>query len=210
MDERRNVEGTSAEERTEAARRWLGGPGAGGERLARIFQVEPDARIGELEAEITELRARLCGLELELSELRPRAEGRNAARRGQLDHPVVDPHQAQGLAERNYRLHRCEQFAVYAGTRPVGVVEGVRYGSSTDRPDVLEVRGGSLGHHLLLVPVSEVEAIDPDEEVVLLGEDWSQPGIGRLPLARLEQLSTTASASLLGVLRRLHGHALDR
>lgn len=44
----------------------------------------------------------------------------------------------------DYRLCRCEGFEVDSPTRRVGVVDGLRYHSRSDRPDVLEVRAGRL------------------------------------------------------------------
>lgn len=62
-------------------------------------------------------------------------------------------------AEPDYRLSRCEGFDVNSPTRRVGVVDGLRYLSRIDRPDVLEVRAGPFGRQLLLIPV-EVEEVD--------------------------------------------------
>ena len=80
-------------------------------------------------------------------------------------------------SERDFQLRRCERFAVYAGARPLGVVDGIRYESRTDRPDLLEVRSGRFGKRLVLIQVSDVEAIDPDEEVVIVSEGCWTPRI---------------------------------
>jgi hypothetical protein len=65
-------------------------------------------------------------------------------------------------------LARCEGFDVESPEGPVGFVEGVRFVSRIDRPDMLEVRGGRLGRQLILVPIEQVEEIRLDEELVVL------------------------------------------
>jgi len=183
------------QEQEEAARAWLGDAARGGERLARIFQVERSARASELEAELAELRARLGTLEQELSALDQYSHGSNAIPQPASDAPMIDLPRALP-SERDYQLRRCERFAVYAGARPLGVVDGIRYQSRTDRPDVLEVRSGRFGQRLLLVPVSDVEAIDRDEEVVIIREARSPPQIRERLRDYLEQLLTPPRASL--------------
>lgn len=162
------------QEREEAARTWLGGAAGGGERLARIFRVGQTERAAELEAEVAELRAKLDTVEDELWALR-RPGGSNAVAERGAETPLADLPRVHLPREPDYRLSRCEGFAVYAGSRTLGVVEGVRYRSRTDRPDVLEVRGGRLGRRLLLVPVSEIEAIDSDGEAVIVTEACGPP-----------------------------------
>jgi hypothetical protein len=160
----------SGHERGERGRAWLGGEGSeeGSERLARLFRVGRAERTLELEKELAELMARVRTLETELRTLR------------QLDDP--DPYQAEtaGMAtvqlrrppepgERDYELHRCQGYQVYAGQERLGVVEGILYGSRSDRPDVLEVRTGRYGRrHPLFVPVEDIEAIEPDEAAVIV------------------------------------------
>lgn len=87
--------------------------------------------------------------------------------------------------ERDYELHRCQGFEVYAGQERLGVVEGILYGSRSDRPDVLEVRTGRYGHrHPLFVPVEDVEAIEHDEAAVIVREVLrSSASRGRLAAA---------------------------
>ena len=65
-------------------------------------------------------------------------------------------------------LARCEGFDVVSPDGPVGFVEGVRFVTRIDRPDVLEVRGGRFGRRLILVPVEQVDEIRPDEQLVVL------------------------------------------
>jgi hypothetical protein len=65
-------------------------------------------------------------------------------------------------------LSRCEGFQVYSPGGPVGFVEGLRFLSRIDRPDLLEVRGGRFGRQLLVIPVDEVEEVRVGDELVLL------------------------------------------
>ena len=185
----------SRQEREEAARAWLGGAARGGERLARIFQIGRAARASELAAELAELRAKLGTIEQELSALRQHSHGSDAIPQPASAVPMIDLPRALP-SERDYQLRRCEGFAVYAGTRPLGVVEGVRYQSRTDRPDVLEVRSGRFSQRLLLVPVSDVETIDPDEETVIVSEAGRPPQIRERLRDYLEQLLTPPRTSL--------------
>jgi hypothetical protein len=178
---------SSPQEREEAARTWLGGAARGGERLARIFQVDQSARASELAAELADLRTRLGTLERELSTLDHDSHSSDATPQPASKSPMVDLPRVVP-SERDFRLRRCERFAVYAGARPLGVIDGIRYESRTDRPDVLEVRSGRLGHRLLLVPVGDVEAIDPDEEVVIVSEACWSPGIRERLRDYLEQV----------------------
>jgi hypothetical protein len=71
-------------------------------------------------------------------------------------------------AERSYSLARCEGFEVDSPTGLVGFVEGLRFISRIDQPDLLEVRGGRLGRQLLLIPIEQVEEVRTAEERVLL------------------------------------------
>jgi hypothetical protein len=176
------------EEREAAARTWLGGDARGGERLARIFQVGRTARASELEAELAELRAKLDWVEEELSALRPDPDGSDARPEAAPDPIVIDLPRVVLPRGHDYRLSRCEGFAVYAGARLLGTVKGVLYHSRTDRPDVLEVRSGRLGRRLLLVPVSDIEAIEPDDEAVVVKETCRPPQSRERVRAHLEGL----------------------
>src|SRR5262249_9928289 len=69
---------------------------------------------------------------------------------------------------RSRLLAHCEGFDVDSPVGPVGFVEGVRFVTRIDCPDVLEVRGGRFGRQLILVPVEDVEEILLPERVVLL------------------------------------------
>jgi ribosomal 30S subunit maturation factor RimM len=67
----------------------------------------------------------------------------------------------------DYWLHRCEGFTVSQGRRELGKVTGLRFHASTE-PELLEVRSGRFGKRLL-IPVEQVEQIDPEQRRVVLG-----------------------------------------
>jgi hypothetical protein len=86
--------------------------------------------------------------------------------------------------DRDYWLCRCEGFRVDAATGRVGVVAEVRFRSRLDRPDELLVRRGVLGRRRVVVPVSDVEAILPQQQRLVLGRAPSRPGLGIVGGAR--------------------------
>jgi ribosomal 30S subunit maturation factor RimM len=69
----------------------------------------------------------------------------------------------------DYWLHRCEGFTVWQGRRELGKVTGLRFHASTE-PELLEVRSGRFGKRLL-IPVEQVEEIDPEQRRVVLGRN---------------------------------------
>src|ERR671931_1216907 len=84
--------------------------------------------------------------------------------------------------DRDYWLCRCEGFRVDSPTGRLGLVEAVRFGSRLDRPDELLIRGGILGTRLLVVSVSDVQAVMPRQErlVVQCGPEQTTPRLARL------------------------------
>ena len=70
--------------------------------------------------------------------------------------------------DRDYWLCRCEGFRVDSPTGRLGLVEAVRFRSRLDRPDELLIRAGILGTRLLVVAVSDVEAVIPRQERLVL------------------------------------------
>ena len=84
--------------------------------------------------------------------------------------------------DRDYWLCRCEGFRVDAPTGRLGLVAAVRFGSRLDRPDQLLVRTGILGNHLLVIPVSDVDAVIPRQERLVLrrGPERATHRLGRL------------------------------
>ena len=65
---------------------------------------------------------------------------------------------------------RCEGFGVIAPEGRIGTVEEIRYGPSRrwDGPTELAIQAGRRGKLRLIVPVEEVEAVVPDDRVVVL------------------------------------------
>ena len=104
-----------------------------------------------------------------------------AVERGNGHRVTVDPRPTQAELDRYYWLCRCEGFTVESPSGHVGFVEGLRFRSRVDIPDLLEVSAGRLGRRVtLLIPVSQVERIEGEEEVLLLRED-PLPRRRRLP-----------------------------
>jgi hypothetical protein len=162
----------SGDARREVRRAWLGGEGSteGGERLARLFRIGRAERALQLEKELAEVMARVHTLERELSALR-RLDDPDVFQAETTRVSTVELRRPPEPGQRDYELHRCQGFDVYAGQKRLGVVDGILYASRSDRPDVLEIRTGRFGRsHPLLVPVEDVEAIDPDEAAVIVRE----------------------------------------
>jgi hypothetical protein len=68
---------------------------------------------------------------------------------------------------REYWLRRSEGFRVEGPGGRVGQVRGIRFGSCAD-PEVLEVGAGLLGRRRLLIAVSEVSEVLPEERRLIL------------------------------------------
>lgn len=132
------------------------------------------AELARLYRELDEHLARISNLERRLQELTPATEP---------DEPRLIPSRTLPLtraepadkadsraisAERSYSLARCEGFEVDSPTGPLGFVEGLRFISRIDQPDLLEVRGGRFGRQLLLIPIEQVEEVRITEERVLV------------------------------------------
>jgi len=73
-----------------------------------------------------------------------------------------------GASERERALTRCEGFRVESSSGLVGYVEGLRFQSRIDQPDLLEVRGGRFGRELMLIPVEAVDDVSVEEELVVV------------------------------------------
>jgi hypothetical protein len=174
------------------------------------------ARSGEQHANATlagEERERLAGAEsqlreqtTELARLRDDLELLRHALPGEVTHPAAPRREARqvelpglnALSARDYWLHRCEGFRVGMLDGTVGTVEEARYGSQLDRPDWLAVKVGRWRARLVLVPCGEVEAILPEDKLILLRRDaGDEPG---QPAA----YGDPATALLQALARRLH------
>jgi hypothetical protein len=144
------------------------------------------SEVGRQAALIAELEERLSALvgspttgaaRPEPSQAPPVAGNRTTVELGQ---PHVDD-------KRDYLLSRCHGFRVESDDHPIGIVEGVRFGSSATRPDLIEVRAGRLGRRLILVPVEQVEDIIEEEEAVLLRASQAPADLAHALLARLRE-----------------------
>lgn len=155
----------------------LFGPKAAEERSGALRSLASDlakerAELGKVEAALRAQGKRIAALEGRLRAL-------TGAISAKVDRPSTEPYattrplfsyparsgDSPGLA---YALTRCEGFRVDSPTGEVGFVEGLRFGSRIDQPDLLEVRGGRFGRQLLLIPVEEVEEISLDDERLLV------------------------------------------
>ena len=132
------------------------------------------AELARLYHELDEHLVRISNLERRLLELTPATEP-DEPRPGPsrtLPHTRVTPADKDDSraisAERSYSLARCEGFEVDSPTGLVGFVEGLRFISRIDQPDLLEVRGGRFGRQLLLIPIEQVEEVRIAEERVLV------------------------------------------
>jgi hypothetical protein len=147
---------------------------------------ELDAVVEELRVERKELArlhveldghfARIEELERRLRELAPAEQPERAASARVLPHTQAVGEAPHDGGDRDYALARCEGFVVDSPEGPVGLVEGLRFVSRIDRPDLLEVRGGRLGRRLLLIPSDQVEEVRLDEERVLVRSAPAPPG----------------------------------
>jgi hypothetical protein len=71
------------------------------------------------------------------------------------------------------KQHKARSLLGSGWSRPPekgGIVEGLRFLSSIDLPDLLEVRAGSLGRQLLLIPVEQVEGVLFTDGRLLVGD----------------------------------------
>jgi hypothetical protein len=122
--------------------------------------------LGRLEDELQRRALRIAGLEERLSQLRPTRDEWPGEQRA-TPAPTSLPSSGGGV-ERDYLLCRCEGFEVDSPGGRVGIVDGIRYLSRIDQPDVLEVRTGPFGRDLMLIPVGEVDHIQVAEGRLVL------------------------------------------
>jgi hypothetical protein len=107
-----------------------------------------------------------------------------APRGGSPPKQAAEMHLPPAASERDYWLCRCEGFAVESPTGRTGVVDGVRFLSRVDQPDLLEVRAGLFRRRLLLVPAEEVEGIFSSEKRLVLR---STPRVPRTQRGRVKK-----------------------
>ena len=135
--------------------------------LAELKRMQNDlydqaVRVAELEGRVHALRhvgpEQLRPPEETKAEREPQAELRSLPTDPTLPHPV----------KRIPSLARVEGFQVDSPDGLVGYVEGLRFVSRIDEPDLLEVRGGRFGRELVLIPAEAVEEVDAELERVLV------------------------------------------
>jgi hypothetical protein len=144
---------------------------------------ELDSLASDLALELAELKrmqndlhdqvVRVAELEGRIQALRHlRADSTDGAGVGSEAHVELrslpsDPALPRAL-DRARSLARCEGYQVEAPEGLVGYVEGLRFVSRIDEPDLLEVRGGRFGRDLVLIPVEAVEEVIAEEERVVV------------------------------------------
>ena len=117
------------------------------------------ARLSRLEQELHEQAVRVARLEWRLNVLQDRAAARSPENGGPAERATARLRSGRSALGRDYWLCRCEGFWVDSPAGRIGLVEGVRFLSRIDQPDLLEVRAGLLGRQLLLIPSDQVEEI---------------------------------------------------
>jgi hypothetical protein len=158
---------------------FLFGSGHGPRRIrelaAVVWELERERfELARLHQELDEHLTRIANLQSRLDELTPAGEpdtspsraspnplGPRAARTEEID-------SAASLATRNYSFARCEGFQVDSPTGPVGFVEGVRFVTRIDEPDLLEVRAGRFGRELVLIPTEQVVDVRQEEGLIVV------------------------------------------
>jgi hypothetical protein len=134
---------------------------------------EEQAGLARIEAELHERAQRIAELERRLRAVEHLTADVNSgqAEVAEDDHPrrrTIDPRHSLATPQREYWLCRCEGFEVESPAGRIGVVDGLRFISRLDQPDLLEIRAGFLGRRLLLLPVDQVESISSGEERIVL------------------------------------------
>jgi len=169
----------SARERPWAYEELLLGEGPERDRARELDAVVDELRrahdaLAVLYRALDQHMAEIEGLERRLRELTPAVE----AEAPRPAPPMTFPHTRVGSGavgdparlpvDQPASLARCEGFQVDSPAGPVGVVEGLRFVTRIDRPDLLEVRGGRFGRQLRMIPVDQVEEVRVGDELVLL------------------------------------------
>ncbi len=120
-----------------------------------------DERAGlmRLEEELHAQTLRVAMLEWRLKVLQGRTVIGSVESRAPDEMRSVNVPSDGSALERGYQLCRCEGFWVDSPSGRIGLVDGLRFLSRIDQPDLLEVRTGLLGRQLLLIPTDQVDEI---------------------------------------------------
>ena len=160
------------------------------------------AELRRLQNELLDQVVRVAALEGRIQVLLHPSGGIPGGTPRQLDETTTLPSFPSNSGSEESRDHaallaRCQGYEVDSPVGLVGFVEGLRFGSRIDVPDLLEVRGGRLGRELLLIPVEAVQDISPEEERVLVrGVSPTQTDISHELVDRLRKALHVMTASL--------------
>jgi hypothetical protein len=179
----RGQEWLGSEEPTRS-RRWayeelLLGPEDDADRKRELSALSAElaidlAELRRMENELFDQVVRVAGLEGRLQALLGSSDGVRGDEAERRETPVEirsfpsDPIHPPAAVERGGSLARCEGFRVDSPNGFVGFVDGLRFMSRIDEPDLLEVRGGRFGRGLALIPIEAVEEISLAEERVVV------------------------------------------
>lgn len=170
--------GEAARERPWAYEELLLGSNGDGERKAELEALAADlavdlADLKRLQNELYDQVVRIAGLEGRIRALQngvpdeaepPTADVRAAVDLRSLPSAQTHPR----VVRESPSLARCEGFDVFSPEGPIGYVEGLRFVSRIDEPDLLEVRGGRFGRDLVLIPVEAVEEVSLEDERIVV------------------------------------------
>jgi hypothetical protein len=170
--------GAPVRDRPWAYEEILLGSNGEGEREAELNALAADlavdlADLRRLQNELYDQVVRIAGLEGRIQALRQGApaepEGQPEEARAAVDLRSLPSDPTHSRTQRTRRsLARCEGFEVVSPDGAVGLVEGLRFLSRIDEPDLLEVRGGRFGRELVLIPVEAVEEVQFEEARIVV------------------------------------------
>jgi len=172
--------GLAGRERRWAYEELLLGSNGDGEQKSELSALAADlavdlADLKRLQNELYDQVVRIAGLEGHIQALRqgapaePEVEEPTDEVRVAIDVRSLPSHAPLPGAERPHQsLARCDGFEVLSPEGIVGYVEGLRFQSRIDEPDLLEVRGGRFGRELMLIPVEAIEEVRTEEERIVV------------------------------------------
>jgi hypothetical protein len=170
--------GEGVRERPWAYEELLLGSNGDGERKAELDALAADlavdlADLKRLQNELYDQVVRIAGLEGRIRALQQGApdEAERPAEdvRAAIDVRSLPSDSTLPRAVReSHSLARCEGFEVLSPDGVLGYVEGLRFESRIDEPDLLEVRGGRFGRELFLIPVEAVDEVSLEEERIVV------------------------------------------
>ena len=124
----------------------------------------------------------------------PPVEDGPVARPPELRSFPSDHRRSPAASARARDLARCEGGRVESPEGFVGLVDGLRFVSRIDEPDLIEVRGGRFGRELALIPIEAIEEISLEHERIVVR---SAPKLHDVQLRELVERLRGALHSLL-------------